>query len=195
MEKLFPTKSFSRGKSFSQHTKLFKMCKSCLREAFPERQRTTLERGAYVLNFAGCAQCGQRSDFLSETSKKRVENEDDDDGSYDEEIEYSHACKSCNHIVAQHQYEFRIIMREEATMTTQEYSMTCALCGKGQDSCYVTSSASRSQVRTSQATDSIPTNSFVQEPMSFPTALLATQFATTVKLPPKKDEGDDEEWN
>jgi Churchill protein len=163
------------------------MCKHCLREAFPERQRTTLQNGAYLLNFAGCAGCKQRNDFLAERNLREEEtDEKDEEGEsiYEHSNDYEHACKLCGHKVADHSYVFRVISNGEI----QEYSMSCALCGKGEYSSYsAPNKFLQGQVR------SQPSGEVSREPVSFPTALLAATFSAKPNVE-VNDDGDDE-WS
>ena len=103
------------------------MCIECLKEAFPERLRSCLESGSYLINYNGCHACKDRSQFIAVTDQVRTEDEEDID-TYEEAIEYIHRCSCCKHIIAHHFYQFRFLPNGN-----QEYMMTCALCGKGQD--------------------------------------------------------------
>jgi hypothetical protein len=104
------------------------MCVKCLLEAFPDRERMTLEAGYYFVNFGGCAQCREpRSAGVLVTKRERAEEEDED--SYEETIEYEHTCAKCSHVIASHYYCFRV----RTDLGQQEHSMSCALCGKGED--------------------------------------------------------------
>ena len=81
------------------------MCRLCLLEVQPDRLRTALEAGAYVLNFKGCAGCSQRAVNLKEVNRVasvQVE-EDEIESETTESISYSHACGNCGHVVAVHQ--------------------------------------------------------------------------------------------
>ena len=46
----------------------------------------------------------------------------------DGEVTYDHVCKNCQHIIARHEYIFRVIDEY------QKYIMLCLLCGKAEDS-------------------------------------------------------------
>ena len=185
------------------------MCKQCLRDAFPARHRTTLEGGSYILNFAGCHACGKRTDFLSEKSRIREEVEDadeDDPHSYEETIEFDHCCASCNHVVAKHFYEFRI-WREGLV---QRFSMSCALCGSGEDECEVKpfqSSANHPQQQQQQQQRAPNLADLEQDRLEkeqfavkFPMNLLnmqISQMGVNAKSSTKneKEEDDDDEWH
>ena len=135
-----------------------------------------------MLNFAGCAACGQRSDFLDEL--KRTRTEEDDDETYEESIEFEHCCKSCNHLVAKHSYDFRIVQQGQV----QEFSMSCALCGKGED---VSSSLPVEQVREQAHIDIV-----LEMPPSivvFP-SILASRLPI-IPQPSEKNDNDDDDWN
>jgi len=99
------------------------MCKQCLVEALPARQRTTLDSGSYFLNFKHCAQCLERGQKLLET--KRTLTTEDENEEYSETITYAHECQ-CGHVIASHEYTFTVVG------FVQEHSMLCTLCGKGE---------------------------------------------------------------
>lgn len=182
------------------------MCKQCLREAFPERQRTTLDTGAYHLNFAGCSQCHQRGDFLKETNRRTEETEHNDEGldaeeddpdfmllQFEETIEYSHSCPSCNHIVAEHFYEFKLLKQNRSTV--QEFTMSCSLCGKGQDTCLavpLSKSSTVPQQLTSNGTEEeghIPQKAFASMMLSEDGL-----FSAKLKQPSTSQDGHEDEW-
>jgi len=52
------------------------MCLKCLRETRPDRGRVTMEHGSYIVNFRGCAQCGNKTSIS--VINNEVENEFDD---------------------------------------------------------------------------------------------------------------------
>ncbi|XP_060554801.1 protein Churchill-like [Ruditapes philippinarum] len=97
------------------------MCNACVKEEFPDRESICLDNGSYMLNFAGCANCGEKSSI---TTINRQTSEDDAD---EEIITYQHICQSCSHVVANHEHVFRI---EE---DYQVYEMLCLLCGRSDD--------------------------------------------------------------
>lgn len=104
------------------------MCKQCVREQFPDRQRTCHESGIFFSNLktGACTSCG-KFDFLKhETNVERTE-EENEDGVYEESIAFNHSCIFCKHLVAEHSYSFVVDGNK------QLYSMLCLLCGKGQD--------------------------------------------------------------
>ncbi|CAH3182604.1 unnamed protein product [Porites lobata] len=98
------------------------MCQDCVKEKHPQRGTICLESGSYLMNFASCIACG-RKEPLKITDKST---EEDEDG--EELITYKHVCPSCDHIVASHEYTFRVEGQY------QEYMMTCLLCGTAADS-------------------------------------------------------------
>ncbi|KAL9954598.1 hypothetical protein ACROYT_G042160 [Oculina patagonica] len=98
------------------------MCKDCVKEQHPERGTICLESGTYLLNFACCKECGKKEP-LKITEKLSQE---DDNG--EELVTYKHVCPSCDHLVAEHEYTFRVEGQY------QEYMMTCLLCGTAADS-------------------------------------------------------------
>lgn len=79
-----------------------------------------LDSGSYMLNYAGCCQCGE-STSISITNRQTTE----EDG--EEITTYQHVCPSCSHIIANHEHVFRV---EE---DFQIYEMLCALCGRSED--------------------------------------------------------------
>uniref|UniRef100_A0A7S0DB84 Protein Churchill n=1 Tax=Amorphochlora amoebiformis TaxID=1561963 RepID=A0A7S0DB84_9EUKA len=95
----------------------------CLKEFRPERHRTCLDTGAYLLNFKGCCKCGNRV-ALKMVSRK-VEEEEDKDGYISEVVTFNHICAKCSHVICEHYYSF------EAGEDAQEYLMECPLCGRG----------------------------------------------------------------
>jgi len=107
------------------------MCRNCVKEEFPHRERLCSEKGIYIINFIGCHNCNETnrapdSLLVSEYSKKNVEDEEDDVSK--EIISFNHSCAKCGHIIAKHIHEFWI---EDGY---QEYRMECMLCGIGEDS-------------------------------------------------------------
>lgn len=102
------------------------MCLECLLEHRPDRGRTCLEEGVYMINFKGCKKCGE----VVELKNKKVEateEEEVEDGEFTEELTFDHVCGKCGHVVAQHFYQFQV------TPTKQEFMMECMLCGRGID--------------------------------------------------------------
>lgn len=96
------------------------MCKACVFDAFPVRNQICLDGGSYMLNFKACAECKDRS--IVKIMNKNIEQVED----Y-EKITYQHVCSSCDHLIAEHEYNFTVVDFE------QEYEMNCILCGTGQD--------------------------------------------------------------
>lgn len=78
------------------------MCRVCVKQELPQRGTICLESGSYLLNFASCKECGRREP-LKITDKV---DEEDDDG--EEMVTYKHVCASCDHVVATHEYTFRV---------------------------------------------------------------------------------------
>ncbi|KAM8847542.1 protein Churchill [Synchiropus splendidus] len=97
------------------------MCNGCVHKEYPDRGNTCLEDGSYLMNYLGCASCHQR-DFVLISNKST----EDDDG--EEIVTYDHVCKTCDHVVARHEYTFSVVDEY------QEYTMLCMLCGKAEDS-------------------------------------------------------------
>ncbi|XP_025105280.1 protein Churchill-like [Pomacea canaliculata] len=96
------------------------MCLECVKEEFPERETTCLESGSYLLNYAGCQNCSAKDLQIM----NRICTEEDEE----ELITYQHVCSQCNHVVANHEYTFKV------EGEYQEYEMSCMLCGNGEDS-------------------------------------------------------------
>jgi len=106
-----------------------KMCKNCVKTAFPQRERLCTETGVYIQNFAGCSKCNEQNrapDSLISKGPGTIEEVDDD---VTKEITaFDHTCTKCGHIIANHTHEFWI---EDGY---QEYRMECLICGLGEDS-------------------------------------------------------------
>lgn len=90
----------------------------------PERGRTCLENGSYLLNYKGCGGCGQR-DFIKIIDREVTRNDDETE----EEVTFTHVCSLCEHVIATHEYSFSVDDQD------QQYSMNCMLCGFGEDTC------------------------------------------------------------
>ncbi|XP_005991558.1 protein Churchill [Latimeria chalumnae] len=97
------------------------MCRACVQREYPDRGKTCLENGSFLLNYVCCAVCSKR-DFVLITNKA-IEEEDGE-----EIVTYDHVCKNCHHVIARHEYTFTVVE------DYQEYSMLCLLCGKAEDS-------------------------------------------------------------
>lgn len=156
------------------------MCKLCLREPFPERGRTVLESGFYLVNFMSCAQCGQRSQSLFQGREATPQVEEDDDA-YEETIEFDHKCDSCQHVIAPHYYQFKVITGESEA---QEYLMSCSLCGKGEDSTLV-------HARLDKSSTVVVLKHAEPESMSKVFAGLQLNLAATAA----QDDGSEGEWD
>ncbi|XP_072040985.1 protein Churchill-like [Amphiura filiformis] len=107
------------------------MCVECVKDKCPDRGRTCLETGSYLLNFQGCAECHKKEPIKIEARQSGTEEEaaeEDAEGGEEELITFDHVCSECGHIIAEHQYTFCV------DGEYQEYSMTCMLCGRGSDS-------------------------------------------------------------
>ncbi|XP_065663535.1 protein Churchill [Hydra vulgaris] len=97
------------------------MCINCVEAAFPERGKTCLDGGSYLLNFKGCFECGKRE--MVQVVEKKYKS----DGEDKETVKYSHQC-FCGHYIAGHKYKFEV-----TTSFEQEYEMNCLLCGVGEN--------------------------------------------------------------
>lgn len=78
------------------------MCRGCVKQELPQRGTICLESGSYLLNFASCKECGRREPL------KILDKVDEEDEDGEEMVTYKHVCPSCNHIVAKHEYTFRV---------------------------------------------------------------------------------------
>ncbi|KAL5008646.1 hypothetical protein ScPMuIL_014227 [Solemya velum] len=97
------------------------MCVDCLKERCPDRDTVCLDNGSYLMNYAGCKEC-KSLDVIKITN--RVTSEDEDG---EEVITYQHVCQNCNHLIANHEYTFRL------DDDFQVYQMYCMLCGHSDD--------------------------------------------------------------
>jgi hypothetical protein len=95
------------------------MCLVCVKVKELERDRSVLDKGAYLMNYKGCAECGSAT-RLASVDEQRTETE------AVETVVYTHQCE-CGHVVAEHRYTF------SCTDTLHVYAMTCDLCGQGED--------------------------------------------------------------
>lgn len=109
------------------------MCKNCVKELFPDRQRSCHETAIFFSNLktGSCSCCG-KFDFLKNETKIERTEEETEEGVYEESITFNHACVHCKHIVAEHSYSFVVDGNK------QMYNMLCLLCGKGQDESFLT---------------------------------------------------------
>lgn len=98
------------------------MCQSCVKQQHPQRGTICLESGSYLMNFAGCKECGKKEPLKT----LGMFTEEDVDG--EELVTYKHVCPGCDHLVAEHEYTFRV------EGNYQEYMMSCLLCGTAADS-------------------------------------------------------------
>ena len=63
----------------------------------PDRERSVVEKGAFLANFSGCKGCG-KSDGVAQKIEK-VEKTETKDG---EKVVFDHRCVHCDHLVATH---------------------------------------------------------------------------------------------
>ena len=65
-----------------------------------------LEAGAYLMNFSSCSQCSQNKLVTRTVDNTDTESADswdeDEEVEVVEDIQYSHVCGSCDHIIALH---------------------------------------------------------------------------------------------
>ena len=69
--------------------------------------RMCLEAGAYVMNYIGCSQCGgsgleTRPVDNTDTESRDSWDTEDEEVEVVEDIQYSHVCGACGHIIAIH---------------------------------------------------------------------------------------------
>ena len=100
------------------------MCNKCVKEERPERERSCLEDGSYLVNYNSCAVCLKKTQI---TTKDREDNTDiDEDDDFEEQtVTYNHHCATCDHLIAKHYYHFA------NDGDTQDILMECILCGRG----------------------------------------------------------------
>lgn len=112
-----------------------KMCKKCIvSENPPDRGRTCLDAGAYILNLGACGNCGARGSLPKSVEVSRTVNTDTDDEGESEEVEevtFQHVCTVCEHVIAEHYYRFTVDSH------SQRYLMDCRLCGRGADEIFL----------------------------------------------------------
>ena len=74
-----------------------------------------LEAGAYLMNFSSCSQCSQSNLVTRTVDNTDTESADswdeDEEVEVVEDIQYSHACGSCDHIIASHKVRRMIILK------------------------------------------------------------------------------------
>eukprot|EP00090_Calanus_glacialis_P036556 TRINITY_DN6247_c0_g1_i1.p1 TRINITY_DN6247_c0_g1~~TRINITY_DN6247_c0_g1_i1.p1 ORF type:complete len:123 (-),score=49.56 TRINITY_DN6247_c0_g1_i1:54-422(-) len=106
------------------------MCKHCVRNPFPNRDRMCLESGAYMVNMSKCSNCSKNNLKVEQVPADMLEEDisDDDTEEETETVTYNHVCADCNHVVSRHKYKFWL---EDGR---QEYRMDCLLCGFAEDS-------------------------------------------------------------
>lgn len=97
------------------------MCEDCVKEEYPDRGRMCLDTGSYLLNFRKCNFCDHKEEM--QVMNKQQNGQD----SEEEFITFEHVCSHCNHVIASHEYCFRV------DGDFQEYEMDCMLCGRGED--------------------------------------------------------------
>merc|ERR1711872_793558 len=85
-----------------------KMCKNCVRQPFPDRDRMCLESGAFMANMKNCSSCNKNNLKTETVPRETVEDDmrDDDDDLEAENVTYNHVCAECNHIISRHKYKF-----------------------------------------------------------------------------------------
>lgn len=96
------------------------MCVKCVKHERPDRGSSMVEKGAYMANFVGCAECKHVSIMLGVSKEERKDTE------MSNELKYDHICQQCSHVIAQHWYRF------VCTDDQHSYRMVCDLCGEGE---------------------------------------------------------------
>ncbi|XP_055957064.1 protein Churchill-like [Patella vulgata] len=96
------------------------MCEGCVREEYPDRGTLCLESGCYMMNYAGCHECQDRS-------TPKIVNKKSDEINDEEMITFQHVCSKCNHLIGEHEHIFKV------SGEYQLYEMSCILCGTGED--------------------------------------------------------------
>jgi hypothetical protein len=117
------------------------MCRECVVEWECSRQRSCFDTGAYLANFRGCVCRRPRLGGLKAAART-----EDDDGTR-QDVVFDHVCVGCDHVVAQHEYSFEV--STAGGVTTQCFTMTCGLCGRGVDEKEFATSAEPVQSRAS----------------------------------------------
>ncbi|WAR18262.1 CHUR-like protein [Mya arenaria] len=104
MFEVYPNDVFQIGllATFTLKAKHGGMCRSCVKEEYPDRESVCLESGSYMMNYAGCSQCGESSAIVM-VNKQTTEDEDGQ-----EVITYQHICQSCSHVIANHEHVFHV---------------------------------------------------------------------------------------
>ena len=86
------------------------MCKHCVRNPFPDRDRMCLESGAYMVNMSKCSNCSKNNLKVEQVPADMLE-EDTSDSDTEEETEtvtYNHVCGHCNHVVSRHKVGLKL---------------------------------------------------------------------------------------
>src|ERR1700680_2927489 len=102
------------------------MCHLCVHELAPERFTFVSEISSYLLNYKACTHCKNHRTLRATNRHHAVQDNDNNNDSYSECIEYHHECSTCSHIIAVHSYRFDVCDGE------QFYQMKCQLCGNGE---------------------------------------------------------------
>lgn len=114
------------------------MCEGCLVETRPNRGKTVLDGGTFLINFKSCARCAVRA--VTVVKNRNLEEDDVDSETLTFNRSFLHFicivftnfpedhCRQCDHLVAQHFWSFYVVDG------VQEYVMDCALCGHGANS-------------------------------------------------------------
>ena len=108
------------------------MCRECLVTVRPERGRTCLETGAFVINYAGCHACKQRSSIKS--VGKEVSEDERDNGDYEETVTFHRQLADSSHPAHIHCSAIAPCCSQSLThLSTSTAALlhtdTCSVCG------------------------------------------------------------------
>eukprot|EP00800_Vazella_pourtalesii_P001944 TRINITY_DN11800_c1_g1_i1.p1 TRINITY_DN11800_c1_g1~~TRINITY_DN11800_c1_g1_i1.p1 ORF type:complete len:109 (-),score=12.56 TRINITY_DN11800_c1_g1_i1:9-335(-) len=78
------------------------MCAGCWKVTSPDRGAICNDTGAYLINYAGCKECGSFG-FPKELDRVVAADENGE-----EMIEFEHVCVKCGHLIAKHHYSFSV---------------------------------------------------------------------------------------
>ncbi len=131
------------------------MCRQCVDTPLVDRGRTCLEQGAYLLNWKGCAECGDTSIpvnvdvkyLVDDVVVQEINDEWENETEHEEVTQFMHKCTKCGHEICEHYYRFAVEENMQGDgdnkITCQEFLMECVLCGKGCDTVNLPAFSSR----------------------------------------------------
>jgi len=153
-----------------------------MNETRPDRGRVCLDEGTFLLNWAGCADCGSLQEPVATEMKKEDEENLvalEAETEFQESVLFKHECANCQHVVAPHFYSFTV------TSLQQEFLMECPLCGKGADTKFFHVSSQETNLETHKETKQAKTIDLVS---------LSERIAVLQVLPDINDQQKEEEW-